>query len=405
VTNLFATLLIAGAILAYVYGRASVDRRRAIRWVASDAAWFAIGSVALLVVCGIFARQHGGRLFFFMRSIHAVNDFSTAQGKLPTYAWLWAEPRLLIPLFVGLGAAIVWGRRRRDCRSLVGLAVTVAGTSIFAILVIWEFVRSGTFLQLPYYFDMVFPFFFVALATTVFGILDQAKLQRRIPIVVLPLLGLAAGAAPLVAVYGFNQDELWGKDGSVMTLVLMGLALLGLIGLRLAAQHKLHFLLAPLVAALAITSVNYASAASAMTHVTFETHDSILADADETFAMGMQLIKLMQRGGFQDSPPGFWYDPSADPALTGLQSLYFYGFTYLNLKMPVVDNRFRTRIEQIKPRHVVLLCTEPTCRGGPEAMRHAGYKIRMEAAERLHSGSKAVWVRVYELLSATPGAP
>jgi len=401
-TNLFATLLVLGAILAYLYGRIRVDRRLALRKVARDTVWFSIGSALLLTVCGMFARKYGGQFLFFLPSLKALNDFSTAQWKLPTYGWMLAEPRLLVPLFVGIVVPIAWRRRPRDDRSQVGLAFTVAGAGIFGVLVIWEFTRSGTFLQLPYYFDTVYPFFFVALATAVFSLLEQVSPRRYLPTAALPAFGLAVGAAPLVAIYGFNQGDLSGRRGAVITLILMGLALVVVIAFRFMPRRRLSFLIAPLAAALLITSFNHASAASYTTYGTFETHNSILADADETFAIGAQLISFMQRGGFQDSLPAFWYDAASDPALIGLQSLYFWGYTYLNLKMPVIDAGFRLRMRQIDPHHVILLCTEPTCGHASEAMRRAGYQIRREASRRLHSGSKSVWVRAYALKSAIP---
>jgi hypothetical protein len=400
-TNLYATLLIVAAILAYLYGRATLDRRFAVRSVALDIVWFSLGAVVLLGACGSFARAHGGRFLFFMNSIEALNDFSTAQWKLPTYTWMRAEPRLLIPLFVGAIAGIAWRRRRTTDRAVVGLALAGAAVGIFLILAIWEFTRSGTFLQLPYYYSPVYPFFFVALATALFGLRDRIS-EHYVPVAALPLLGLIAGATPLVAIYRFNLDDLWGERGSVITLILMGATLAAVLTVRFTDRPGLMFLVASVAATLAIAGVNYASAANATTHADFGTHNSSLADADEDFKIGMQLIAFMRRGGFQESLPAFWYDASANSALTGLQSLYYWGYTWLNLKMPVIDERFRLRTEQLSPKNIILLCTEPTCRHGPEAMRRAGYQIRRAAVQRLHSGSETVWVRAYALTGATP---
>jgi hypothetical protein len=401
-TNLFATLLVLGAILVYLYGRATVDRRFAIRRVAIDAAWFALGAALLLAACGWFAKAHDGRFLFFMSSIEALGDLSTAQYKLPTYDWLRQEPRLLVPLFVGAAIAIAWRRRRRPDPTAVGLAVTAAGVGIFLILVIWEFTLSGTFLQLSYYSNTLYPFLFVALATVVFGLLGWMTSDHGLPLIALAALGLIAGAAPLVAIYGLNRDDLWGERGSAITLILMAATLASAIVLRFMTSRRLSIFVAPLAAVLAIASVSYASGASATTYGNFETSKSALADADETFAIGAKLMDFMRRGGLQDSLPAFWYDPSADTALIGLQSLYYFGYTYLNLKMPLVDDDFRSRVEQLRPKHVILLCTEPTCRHGGESMRRAGYRIRREAAARLHSGSKSVWVEAYAWESAIP---
>jgi hypothetical protein len=399
-TNLFSTLLVGGAIVVYAYGRTTVDGRLAVRRITRDAVWFWVGGVVLLAACGWFASAHGGRFLYFRTSIEALNDFSTAQWKLPSYAWMLAEPRLLVPLFVAAATVIAWRGWRSSDRTAVGLALTAVAVGIFAVLVLWEFGFSGTFLQLDYYFSTVYPFFFVALATAVYGLLAWVSSTRQLPLAALSALGLFAGAAPLVAIYGFNGDDLWGRKGAAITLVLMGAALVAAIVLRFVSSRRISFVVAPLAAALAIASVNYGSAANATTYRNLETRNSALADADETFAIGQQLVQFMRRGGLQDSLPGFWYDASADPALTGLQSLYYWQYTYLNLQMPVIDESFRQRMEQLRPKHVILLCTEPTCRSGAAAMRRVGYRIRREAAARLHSGSKSVWVRAYALKSA-----
>jgi hypothetical protein len=46
---------------------------------------------------------------------------------------------------------------------------------------------------------------------------------------------------------------------------------------------------------------------------------------------------------------------------------------------------------------VVLVCSDPACGGGSTELRHAGYNPVLAAAERLHAGSKSVWVEAYRL--------
>ncbi len=165
--------------------------------------------------------------------------------------------------------------------------------------------------------------------------------------------------------------------------------------MRLAPNLRFSLVIAPLVAALAVASVNYASDANATTYGDFETHNSSLADADDVFALGVQLMEFMRRRGLQDSLPGFWYDASEDTALTSLQSLYYWGFTWMGLRMPEIDKLFRSRMLHARPKHLILLCDDPTCRHAPEVLRRAGYRIRLEAARRLHSGARSVWVQAY----------
>jgi hypothetical protein len=333
-----------------------------------------------------------------MPSVDAARSISTAAYKLPSYHWVWGEPRLLIPPIVVAAVLLAWPYRRRSSHDPVALALVIVAIGIFAVLVVWELARSGTFLQLQYYFDMLYPFLFVALAAAVFALAGASMRERPLPPAGIAGLGLVLGAAPLFAVYVFERGHLWGRRGGVVTVVLLLVVLLAAAGLRLARTRQRAVALAPFAAALLVAGVNYASAASTTTHVQFETSGSSLAEADDVFAIGVQLMDFMQRNGLEGSqPPAFWFDGSADPALTGLQSLYYYGYTFLNLQMPHIDSGFRTLMESRGPRQIVLLCTEPTCSGGGRAMRRAGYRIESLAATKLSSGAKSIWVRAYAI--------
>jgi hypothetical protein len=396
-TNLFATLLVFGAVVAYFYGRARVEGRLAVKALALDVAWFVVGAGILVGACGAFAREHGGRILFFMPSIEAAKSIDTATYKLPTYDWMWAEPRLLIPLFVAAAAALAWPYRRRSTRDPAGIALTAVGLGIFLMLVVWEFTRSGTFLQLQYYYDTLYPFMFVALAAAVFSLFGSTGPERRLPSFALAGLGLALGAAPLIAVYVVEQAHLWGRRGSALDLVLLTAAVAAAAALRLSRTRHFAVAVAPFAAALIVVGVNFASAASATTHVKFETHHSSLADARDVFSIGMQFEEFMHAKGLEESLPAFWYDESADPALTGIQSLYYYAYTFLSREMPKIDEAFRTFMESREPEHVVLLCVEPTCSDGANVMRRAGYHPHEVASAKLSSGSKSIWVQAYAM--------
>ena len=382
-TNLFATLLVFGAIVAYFYGRARVERRLAVKTLALDVAWFVVGAGILIGACGAFARQHGGRILFFMPSIEAAKSINPAIYKLPTYDWMLAEPRLLIPPFLAAVAGLAWPYRRRSTRDPVGIAMTGVALGIFLLLVVWEFTRSGTFLQLWYYFDLLYPFIFVALAAAVVSLFGSTGAERRLPSMVLAALGLTLGAAPLIAVYVIERAHLWGRRGSALDLVLLTGALAAAAALRFSRTRHLAVALTPFAAAVLIVGVNYASAASATTHLQFETDHSSLADATDVFSMGMQLEDFMHENGLEDALPAFWFDESADPALTGIQSLYYYLYTLLGREMPKIDDAFRSSMESREPEHVVLLCVEPTCGEGANAMRRAGYHPHEVASTKL----------------------
>jgi hypothetical protein len=413
-TNLFATLLIFGSVVAYLGGRALVERRAAPGRVLRDALWFTVGAVVLLACCGCFAWSHDGRFLFFMSSIDAFRAIDTATYKLPSYDWVRAEPRLLVPLFIGALVMILWRRTSAAHVSVAGLLVAGAYVAIFVALAIWEFAFSGTFLQIYYYFDTLHPLLFVALGWVLYALATKLRLTDGNAIAWAAVLGLVAGVAPLVVIYGLDRRDLYGEHGSLVTLALMTLTLVSAILVRVVRQQR-AVVLAPLVAALAILSVNYASAANATTYGSFETHIARapaygglpmhlggLADADDVFADGVQLMAFLQRSEVHESLPAFWYDASASPALTSLQSLYFYGYTYLGLEMPTIDEAFRERVRELRPQRVVFLCMEPTCRDAAAAMENAGYHLSLTAQTRLHAGSTSVWVRVYALSGEIP---
>ena len=270
---------------------------------------------------------------------------------------------------------------------------------IFILLAIWEFTRSGTFLQLHYYFDMLYPFLFVAVAAAVFALVGSSTRERHLPPAALAGLGLVVGAAPLIAVYAFESGHLWGRRGSLVAVVLLGLALAAAAALRIARVRRHALALAPFAAALLVAGANFASAGSATTHLQVETSGgSSLADADDVFAIGIELMDFVQRRDLEGSaPPAFWFDQTADPALTGLQSLYYYSYTFLSREMPEIDDGFRTLMESRGPRDIVFLCTEPTCDNAARAMRRAGYRIEPVAAKKLSSGSKSIWVQAYAI--------
>jgi hypothetical protein len=273
------------------------------------------------------------------------------------------------------------------------LALTTAAIALFLVLAYWEVARSGIFLQLEYYFDMLYPFVFVALAAALVALVGSTARWLSPPAAA--GLGLAVGAVPLIAVYGFGGADLWGRRGSVVAGILLGGAVVVAIFLRSASTQRLGVAAAPLAAVVLALGVNYASAASATTHSTFETTDSSLADADDVFSIGVQLMRFMQDHGLEKSRPSFWFNGAEDPAYTGIQSLYFSAFMYLNTVMPRVDERFRSLMESREPRHVVLLCAERTCRHGADAMRRAGYRLEHAGAARLSSGPKSVRVEAY----------
>ena len=392
-TNLFATLLVLAGIASYLFLRFAIDRRSALLRVTIEAAWFIAGAAILLVGCGLFARGHGGRFLFFVPSLHAVSALRALPRVSSDYAWMRAEPRLLVPLFLAAVVALAWRRRRPEGERL-GLAISVAGAAVVLLLTLWEFFRSGTFLYVDYYFDQLFPFFFVMLAAAVFSLLGRVSREVLPSYAALAAIGLVVGAAPIAIVF-IERNKPYGTGGAQTAVALMMATLLLAIVLRLGPGLGRVPTVALVAAALAIGSVGYASAANATTYLRM-TNSGVRADPGDVFSLGVQLMDFMERNGLQDGAlPGFWYDYSRDPSLRSLQSLYFFAYTLISETMPIPDAELRAHLDVLRAESVVLLCSDSACGGGGEALRRAGFNPVLVAAERLHAGSKSVWVEAY----------
>ena len=396
-TNLFATLLVLAGLVAYLVVRLTTDRRSAFARIAVEAAWFLTGAAVLIGGCGLFSRGHGGRFLFFMPSIDALSLIDSASYKLPDYGWMLGEPRLLVPVFLAAVVALAWRRRERPEGERLGLALTIAGAGVMLLLALAEFFRGEIFLQLEYYFDQLFPFFFVMLAAAVFAQLGLASHNVVASLATLAGIGLVVGAAPLVVVFGIERTELWGRNGAKIALALMVATLLLTFVLRLGLARGRAPAVALVAGALAIGSVGYASAANVSTYGKMANH-GLLADAGDVFSIGAQLMDFMERNGLHDGDlPAFWYDETRDSSYRALSSLYYLSYTLVSNRMPIPVPDLRARLDSMGATLVVLLCADQVCGGAGVTMRQAGYEPVPGAAGRLHSGSKSVWVEAYRL--------
>jgi hypothetical protein len=397
-TNLFATALVLGGIAAYLFVRLRTDRRAALARLAVEGTWLAAGAGVLLVACGLFARQHGGRFLFFMPSIDALRTNNMAEFKVPGYDWMRGEPRLLVPGFLAAVVALTWRRGERSKGERLGLALTVMGVRLVVLLAEREFRGPSTILQLEYYFDQLFPYFFIMLATAVFLLLSWASPEISASLSVLAGIGLVVGAIPLVVVFGIGRTELWGPSGAAITVALMAATVLLAFVLRLGLARWLTPAVAFVAVVLAAGSVGYASAANLSTHWKMA-NQGPLASAGDVFSIGVDLMDFMKSNGLEKGPPpAFWFDQSRDASLLSLQSLYF-PFTVVSSEMSMPTPKLRARLEELSATRVVLLCADPACGRGGEALKNAGYEPVLVAAQRLDSGSKSVWVEAYRLIS------
>jgi hypothetical protein len=146
----------------------------------------------------------------------------------------------------------------------------------------------------------------------------------------------------------------------------------------------------------AVLAVSYGVDAS------FETlaYGSSDARTGSLYDIGQKLISVMRTNGYERELPYFWYDVEDEGgALASVQSLYYYSWTQIGLKMPRIDDAFRSRFAAVQPRQIVLLCSDESCKGGAAALSRAGYAPRLRVRRLLRSGRVKVWVRIYDVRS------
>jgi hypothetical protein len=120
------------------------------------------------------------------------------------------------------------------------------------------------------------------------------------------------------------------------------------------------------------------------------------------YALGQDLIAHLRAAGFAVDLPRFWYD-GGNGVHGAVQSLYYYGYSYLGTEMPTIDADFRARMEQFKPQRIVLLCESAACNGASRALAHSGYEPRLQSRVRLTERSLAMWVEIYGVTTPASG--
>ena len=57
--------------------------------------------------------------------------------------------------------------------------------------------------------------------------------------------------------------------------------------------------------------------------------------------------------------------------IASIQSVYYFGLTYVGNRMPVIDNEMRAKMLAGRPRELVLLCMQPSCGGAERSLGKA----------------------------------
>jgi hypothetical protein len=390
-TNLFVIALAVGTPLLYF---AVNPIRGHGRRMLKDAVTFALGAGSLLLGCCIFASRHGGGFWFLEPQIRAAHVIDAGKSRPGGHDW---APRLIAPLFVlGFGALAIPGAMRRhpDERRRWRFAIGAYGYLLIAeiFFVVYELAGAAV-LEYPFYESLLLPALAIAGAAVVYAISIAVRgVGWRF---LLLLLSTGAALLPLLLIYRRDTQELVGSTGSWITL--------GVVGVTIAFWLLSHAGRLPkpasaaaaiVVVTLLIFGVNFSFASSPDVF----NYGVSNAENGNVYDAGMDLVSFMRNNAFQSETPFFWYSTADGAELRELQSLYFFGYTYLGVEMPMIDRDFLLRERLNVPRMIVLLCRRLECRGGPQALRAHGYRLREVGRRRLVSGKFAAWVRVFRAM-------
>ena len=395
-----SAFLVVGLPLLYVALLPELDPDSGLRQLALDLSSFVTGALLLVVGGGIFAKWHDGNEFlFFMPQLRAVFSTSSENYQQAVRDWLPRSPYFFFPTFVVLLAVLVLVVARPSPGSTRRLLL--AGTAwtaiVFVGMSLWEFGSTGFLFEYTWYFSaFLVPTLFTLAAVVAVMLETHRDIRPWAPVIV--ALGAAAVLATGLWIYRSDSP---GRIASHVTdrvyltaLVVMGLtlALVALWGaLRISA-------LAAVALALSVFAVTYAAEASYGTFV----YGYSDRRTGALYEIGSQLTSYLRENGYDDEMPEFWYDSSYDGGLyASLQSLYYFGYTYVGLNLPKVDEDFRGRMNFFQPTRLVLLCTEVGCPGAQSALTRAGYATTLVRRRLFAEGPVHVWV---DILRVKPSA-
>jgi hypothetical protein len=395
-TNIFVVVLAVGIPALYLWLNGRELTRRA---GPDDLGAFFIGAFALGLVCGLFAVVKGGAFLFWLPQIRSANRL-VGSSEFATHSWDWVpnNPRLWAPAFIAFvaAAACAWTRDRRDLvwRFTLGSAIYAAASEAFMLL--WDLTLNGSTLQSTYYFSLLLTSMTMCIGGVVGLLLHTVPEGRRASVAL--IASAVAVATPLMAIYLDDEGALTGRSGTWITAAAAATALL-VVAVTLANRsRRAPSLMAVLAGAAVLGTPAFAIDSSADV---FDYSRSNSARGD-VYRLGMKLIDYLRTTGIQENGRRglfFWYhgyDHGVPNFRVGLQSLYFYAGTYIGTKMPQVDRELRYRMKYFVPAnaHLVLLCEERECSGGPIALHRAGYRLASRSERLLSSGHTHVWVHV-----------
>jgi hypothetical protein len=146
-----------------------------------------------------------------------------------------------------------------------------------------------------------------------------------------------------------------------------------------------------LVGGLAFGGVAYGTAASLGTWYQ-AVSDGRTGDA---YDLGQKMIAYLHRQGFKQELPYFWYRQT--DTFEGLQSLYYYSYTFIGTTMPEMTADFMFRMHLYRPTRLVLMCSRPRCNGALARLARSAYRGHVVSRGLLRAGALRMWLVLYRL--------
>jgi hypothetical protein len=384
-TNLFVALIALMYPIAYLFVQPAAGLRRRLTMALADLGALAIGATALVVALGLHARAHGGPFIFFEPQINVIREGQFP--KQPGYEWLRNEPRVLAPVFVLAVALflVVVGRRLPTFRFAAG---SVAGLAFLTGVIYGrDFLAGGNVLELTYYFSyfaIPISLGMASIAALAAGLVRSRRATGA---------GIAAGSviAAVVAlglIYRDERAEWTGWEGAKISFALIGVAG-GLLVAFLFIRRT------PVGSIAAVVSVGAVALAS---HFAINSSNGIFVfsysapDNGSLYHAALDEVSFVKRWTTPDEPlPIFWYAAQNRPDLIAIQSMYFWGFTQLDLALPNITTTVRQRLDLFKPPTIVMLCKSRRCGGASAALRRAGYPYAEARSTYISRGDIRLW--------------
>jgi hypothetical protein len=395
-TNLFVGLVAVIYPIAYLFVQPAKGVMQRVAMASMDVAAFLVGAAALLVALGLHSQSNGGQFKFFQPQVDVIRSGIVESYKLQGYEWLRTEPRLLVPIFLVAVAAplLVLGRGLPPFRFAAGATAGLA--YLTAVIYGWEFFAGGSVLEYTYYFS----YFAASIALTVASVGALAISLVRSRMTAQAGVVAAATIAAVIALGLIYQDErvTWtGRTGGKISVAAMGLAALLLVAFALTRRM-------PVGTGAAVAAVGAIAFAShfAINSSTGTFISSFTAPSNrDLYHAALDQVAFVRRSTAQDnSLPVFWYPAAKHPEFASIQSMYYFGYTYLDLELPKVTSVMRQRLDLGKPQTIVMMCETRDCAGGQAALRRAGYLYEEDRARHISRGQIRLWS---VLLRRTPG--